>query len=52
MGLDEIRIRILVDNKGAAGLVGEHGFAAWVERDQLGSMVMPGHAGLELNRAL
>ena len=31
MGLDEIRIRILVDNKGAAGLVGEHGFAAWIE---------------------
>jgi len=31
MACNDIRIRILVDNKGSAGLVEEHGFSAWIE---------------------
>lgn len=31
MACSDLRIRILVDNRVAAGLVEEHGFAAWIE---------------------
>lgn len=31
MTCNNVRIRILVDNKGCAGLAAEHGFAAWIE---------------------